>query len=97
MIKLYYSFFALFVSPLFCFQASDYEVHRCKLNGFSDSYLYSENEYGKYQLIGNYAGWDKEGGILQDITVLILRVGSQKSISGWKPEEYIWENLSFSI
>ncbi len=52
--------FFLAVFSISAFAQDEYAAFRFKLNNKSDSYLYSQNDYGKYQLIGTYPGWDKE-------------------------------------
>ncbi|PRY93822.1 hypothetical protein BY457_12114 [Marinilabilia salmonicolor] len=75
MIKYSSLIFTIFICSAAFAQSSEYQAFRYKLNGTSDSYLYSENEFGRYQLIGSYPGWDKEGIILlADIIPQILLV-----------------------
>jgi hypothetical protein len=61
MIKFSFLIFTWFICSLAFGQVSEYKAYRYKLNGTSDSYLYSENAFGRYHLIGTYPGWDKEG------------------------------------
>jgi hypothetical protein len=90
MIKYSSLIFTIIICSASFAQVSEYQAFRYKLNGTSDSYLYSENGYGKYHLIGTYPGWDKEG-------IYIAGYNSTNFVSLKTRRVYVGKSIIFDL